>query len=115
MKNYDRLVLWLDYLDSERKRSEGRRVPLNSCTRSPTLDELTNACKRLNLDPEPQPARFPAGSNRLTGYVSVKKTSTKQKTVMLVARELSTLRGERPAARELSTLRGERPAAPRKV
>jgi signal recognition particle subunit SRP19 len=95
LKSYDRQIVWLEYLDSERKRNEGRRVPLNSCIRSPTLDELTLACNRLKLDPEAQPARYPSNISRPSGYVSVKKGSKKHETVMMIARELSKVRGER--------------------
>jgi len=97
LKSYDRQVIWLDYLDSERKRREGRRVPLNSCIRSPTLDELTLACTRLKLEPEAQPARYPGNVSRLSGYVSIRKASKKRETVMTIAREVSKLRGERTA------------------
>ncbi len=99
MKSYDRFVIWLDYLDSERKRREGRRVPLDSCTRSPTLEELTLACNRLSLEPEAQPGRLPSNTGRQSGYVSVKKLQkeAKQKTLMLIARELSQVRGQRAA------------------
>jgi signal recognition particle subunit SEC65 len=99
LKSYDRFVVWLDYLDSERKRSEGRRVPLNSCTRGPTLEELTLACNHLSLEPEAQPGRHPSNTSRQSGYVSVKKNQKepKQKTLMLIARELSQVRGQRAA------------------
>jgi signal recognition particle subunit SEC65 len=97
LKSYDRFVVWLDYLDSERKRAEGRRVPLNSCTRSPTLEELTLACGRLSLEPEAQTARYPSKALKQSGYVSVKKTASKQKVVMQIARELSKVRGEKSA------------------
>jgi len=93
MKDYERYVLWLDYFDSEGKRSDGRRVPLSSATRSPTLAELTEACRRLNLQPEPQAARFPSQPANESGYVSVKKTKPKQALTLRVARELSTVRG----------------------
>jgi len=97
LKSYDRVVVWLDYLDSERKRSEGRRVPLNSCSRSPTLEELTLACRRLNLDPEPQAARYPSVASRASGYVSIKKADKKQPTIVRIARELSKVKGEKAA------------------
>ena len=97
MKSYDRFVVWLDYLDSERKRGQGRRVPLNSCTRSPTLEELTLACSRLGLEPESQPARYPSRTLNESGYVSVKKTASKQKILIQIARELSKVRGEKPS------------------
>lgn len=96
MKEYERFVIWLDYLDSERKRSEGRRVPLNSCVRAPTLDELTQACKRLNLEAQPEKAFHPKASRRPSGYVSVKKKGPKKQIIMAIARELSRIRGSQP-------------------
>ena len=96
MKSYDRFVVWLDYLDSERKRAEGRRVPLNSCVRAPTLDEVVQACKRLNIDAQPQKAFHPRAARRQSGYVSIKKTERKQQVIMAIAREMSRIRGSQP-------------------
>ena len=96
MKEYERFVVWLDYLDSERKRGEGRRIPLNSCVRAPTLEEVTQACKKLGLDPQPQIAFYPKAARRQSGYVSIKKTGRKQQIIMAIARELSRIRGSQP-------------------
>ena len=104
MKSYDRFVVWLEYLDSERKRSEGRRVRLDSCTRSPTLEELSLACQRLKLEPESQAGRRPSEGGRLSGYVSIKKAQKTPKHALLMQ-----------IARELSKVRGERAAPPKKV
>jgi signal recognition particle subunit SEC65 len=93
MKDYDRQVFWLDYFDSELKRSEGRRVPLSSATRAPSLQELSEACRRLNLQPEPQAARYPSLPSRDSGYVSVVKANPKHVLLLKIARELSTVRG----------------------
>ncbi len=96
MKEYERVIVWLDYLDSERKRTEGRRVPLDSCVRAPTLDEVVQACKRLNLDAQPQKAFHPRASRRQSGYVSIKKAGRKQQVIVAIARELSRIRGSQP-------------------
>lgn len=96
MKEYERFVVWLDYIDSERKRTEGRRIPLNSCVRAPTLDEMMQACKRLNLDAQEQKAFYPRASRRQSGFVSIKKTGRKQQVIMAIARELSRIRGSQP-------------------
>jgi signal recognition particle subunit SRP19 len=96
LKEYESFVVWLDYLDSERKRSEGRRVPLNSCVRAPTLDEVLQACKRLKLDAQPQKAFHPRASRRQSGYVSIKKQGQKQQVIVAIARELSRIRGSQP-------------------
>ena len=43
MKAYERFVIWLEYFNSELKRRQGRRLPLNAAIRSPTLKELDEA------------------------------------------------------------------------
>ena len=93
MKAYERFVIWLDYINSELKRREGRRVPLSAAIRSPTLNELEEACKRLNLDPKPQVARFPRSNRIQSGYVSVRKEGTKQKLLSKITRQLAERRG----------------------
>jgi signal recognition particle subunit SRP19 len=93
MKDYGRQVFWLEYFDSELKRSQGRRVPLSAATRSPTLAELNEACRRLNLQPQRQVARYPSVPSKESGYVSVVKSSAKQALLIRVARELSVVRG----------------------
>jgi signal recognition particle subunit SEC65 len=102
MKDYEKYVLWLDYFNSELKRDEGRRVPLSSATRAPTLEELEEACGRLNLQPLPRKACYPESWPRESGYVSVRKSKPKQALVLGVAKELSFVRGhakrKQPAA-----------------
>jgi len=93
MKDYVRQVIWLDYFDSELKRSEGRRVPLSSATRAPALTELGEACRRLDLQPQPQPAKYPSRPLKESGYVSVIKSGAKQPQLLKIARELSVVRG----------------------
>jgi len=94
MKDYQRQVVWLDYFNSELKRKEGRRVPLSTATRAPTLEELEAACRRLNLQPSSSQARFPSSPLRESGYVSVVKSKAKQALVLRVAKELSVVRGQ---------------------
>jgi signal recognition particle subunit SRP19 len=93
MKEYGRQVFWLNYFDSELKRREGRRVPLSSATRAPTLPELAEACRRLNIQPQPQAARYPALPAKESGYVSVVKSNPKRGLLLKVAKELSVVRG----------------------
>lgn len=94
MKEYEKQVLWLDYFNSELKRNQGRRVPLNIATRAPTLQELEDACRRLNLQPVSQAALYPSRRNAQSGYVSVRKAKPKQSVVLKVAKELSVVRGQ---------------------
>jgi signal recognition particle subunit SRP19 len=93
MKEYDRFVFWLEYFDSELKRSEGRRVPLSLATKGPTLQELAEASRRLNLQPQTQAARHPALPSRESGYVSVVKSDSKHRLLLKIAKELAVVRG----------------------
>jgi signal recognition particle subunit SRP19 len=93
MKDYDRYVLWLDYFNSEAKRREGRRVPLSTATKAPRLEELEEACRKLDLQPVAQQARYPGLPSRESGYISVAKAKPKQSLVLRVAKELSSVRG----------------------
>jgi signal recognition particle subunit SEC65 len=92
MKDYGRYVVWLDYFNSEVKRSQGRRVPLSFATRAPSIDELAEACRRLNLQPEPQVAKYPRNSAAPSGSVSVTKRKPKTELVLKIAKELTTVR-----------------------
>ena len=94
MKEYEKYVLWIDYFNSELRRKEGRRVPLSMATKAPRLQELEEACRRLNLQPAPQKAHFPLSPLRESGYVSVRKSKPKQAIVLRVAKELSFVRGQ---------------------
>ncbi|MDV3276888.1 MAG: hypothetical protein LYZ69_00295 [Nitrososphaerales archaeon] len=94
MKDYGSYVIWLDYFNSELKRAGGRRVPLSMATRAPTLEELEDACRRLNLQPTSQKASFPASASRASGYVSIKKAKPKHGLVLKIAKELSVVRGQ---------------------
>ncbi len=93
MKDYERYVVWLDYFNSELKRNQGRRVPMSAATRAPKLEELTEACRRLNLQPSAQPASFPRNGRPDSGYVSVKKVKPKQALLARIAKELTVVRG----------------------
>jgi len=99
MKDYKRYVLWTDYFNSTFSREAGRRVPLNRSVKDPTLEELTEATKRLGYKPESVVAKFPARMMIPSGYVSIEKRSNEKKPKILseVAKVLSTVRGERTA------------------
>jgi signal recognition particle subunit SRP19 len=93
MKEYNQCIVWLDYFDSVLKRREGRRVPLSAATKSPKIDELVEACKRLGLAPTTQVAKHPRSHGRESGYVAVSKAGPKHALLLKVARELAVVRG----------------------
>jgi len=93
-------VLWIDYFNSTFSREAGRRIPLNKSVKDPTLEELTEAVKRLGYKPESVVAKFPSRMMIPSGYVSIEKRNNEKKPKVLseVAKILSTVRGERTAA-----------------
>ncbi len=93
MKEYEKYVIWLDYLNSELRRSQGRRVPLSSATRDPKLEELGEACRRLSLQPVQQVAMYPSSPARESGYVAVTKAEQKAALLRKIAKELTVVRG----------------------
>lgn len=95
MKEYGKLIIWIDYFNSAIKRSEGRRVPLSSAVRDPTLEELTHAIKGLGYAPEPQEGYYPKRCKVKSGYVSLKKKESKSITIRKLARRLVQVKGEK--------------------
>ena len=93
-------MLWVDYFNSTFSREAGRRIPLNKSVKDPTLEELTEAVKRLGYKPESVVAKFPSRMMIPSGYVSIEKRNNEKKPKVLseVAKILSTVRGERTAA-----------------
>ena len=100
MKDYKRLVLWIDYFNSSLSRREGRRVPLNRSVKDPKIDELVDASKRLGFAPEAQEARHPFRMMTKSGYVSVEKKGNLKKVQLIdqLSKTLSDVRGERSMA-----------------
>lgn len=77
MKDYDHVVLWLDYFNKNLKRRQGRKVNREQAVFDPTVQELAEAAKAAGFqfsDPEVNNgARFPRRSFVKSGYVMVAK------------------------------------------
>lgn len=95
MKEYDRIVLWTDYFDSAISRSGGRRVSLSSATKSPTLEELAEAARKLGYDVETVKASHPKRSPTRSGYVSIPRTKPKTQVITEIAQMLPLVRGDK--------------------
>jgi signal recognition particle subunit SEC65 len=95
LKRKDVIVLWREYFDLTIPRKDGRRVTLKEGVPNPSLNELVNACRRLNLNiVEFREARYPRMWWKVSGYVMIKKDGLKKREVLRrVAKELRRLRG----------------------
>lgn len=47
-----RTIIWPAYIDSEKAKKEGRRVSKENAVPSPKLREISNAARKLGLNPE---------------------------------------------------------------
>ncbi|MCP8315783.1 MAG: hypothetical protein H3Z51_02830 [archaeon] len=94
MKDYNLLILWLDYFNSNLKRSEGRRVPLNLSVKNPTLDELVKATKLAGYNPKPSVASHPKRGLTHSGYIAIERIKPKSIALREVSKALTMVRGE---------------------
>ena len=92
MKDYDRLILWIDYFNSEFSRSQGRRVRTDSAIKSPTLNELVEACANNNYSCENHIAYYPKRMNNASGYISLEKKDPKSLVIKKLAKSLMVIR-----------------------
>ena len=94
MKDYDRIVIWLDYFNSGFSRAEGRRVPINMAVRNPSITELEEAVKRSGYVYESYKAFHPKRMFIRSNYISIKLKKPKTKIIREIASSLSMIRGE---------------------
>ena len=79
MKDYEHIVVWLDYFNKTLPRKKGRRLPKEKCVFDPSLKELIDATKAAGIEPtetEDQ-VRFPKRPYVRSGYIVLPKTEKK--------------------------------------
>jgi len=98
MRKQDRFILWPQYFDLNRKRSEGRRIPKNQAQQSPRLEELQRAAQRLGLDVEMVPElAYPATPWQKTGILLIGKKGSKLEIMKRIAKEVAIQRSKSPS------------------
>ncbi len=79
-------IIWPAYLDADRTRSEGRRVPLSMAVSEPTVEEIAKAVQQVGYDAviqrEKSYSRDPLES---TGCVAVQNADDAGKSDLLQA------------------------------
>ena len=77
MKDYEHVVLWLDYFNKNLKRRQGRKVKRDQAVFDPTVQELVEATRaagfQLSDEEINSDARFPRRSFVKSAYVMVAK------------------------------------------
>lgn len=88
-------VIWPAYLDIERSRAEGRRVPLDVAVSAPALDEIAQAAGQVGYDTVVErEVAYPREPHTESGRVLVKDAddSSKNDIVQAVAAYVSAMR-----------------------
>lgn len=94
MKDYDHVILWLDYFNKNLKRRQGRKVKREQAVFDPTVQELVEAAKTAGYEVAPdavnEQARFPRRSFVKSGYVMLAKKEgmKKSKVILSIAEKL---------------------------
>ena len=77
LKDYEHVVLWLDYFNKNLKRRQGRKIKRDQAVFDPTVQELVEATRaagfQLSDEEINSDARFPRRSFVKSGYVMVAK------------------------------------------
>ena len=90
MKDYEHVVIWLDYFNKNLKKSKGRRLRLENCVFDPSLKELVDATKSAGLEitESDDKVRFPKRPFVRSGYVVLPKGSSKTKILNKISEKL---------------------------
>ena len=79
MKDYEHVVVWLDYFNKTLPRNKGRRLTKEKCVFDPSLKELIEASKAAGFEPKESEdqVRFPKRPYVRSGYIVLEKNATK--------------------------------------
>jgi len=90
MKDYEHIVIWLDYFNKNLKKSKGRRLGLQKSVFDPSLKELLDATKSAGYEitESDDKVRFPKRPFVRSGYVIVPKGSSKTKILNQISEKL---------------------------
>lgn len=97
MKDYDHVVVWLDYFNKNLSRAKGRRMPRDRCVFDPTLKEMVDAAAAggLAVAEQSDGARFPRRPYVRSGYIAVAKNGPKSAHMRLISDGLTARRARR--------------------
>ena len=90
MKDYEHIVIWLDYFNKNLKKSKGRRQKLEKCIFDPSLKELIDATTSAGFEitESDDKVRFPKRPFVRSGYVILPKGSHKTKILNKMSEKL---------------------------
>jgi signal recognition particle subunit SRP19 len=96
MKDYEHVVVWLDYFNKTITMKMGRRVSREKSIFDPSLNELISAAKAAGLEPTEtnDQARFPRRPYVRSGYITLAKAQPKSKIILAISEKLVSRRAK---------------------
>ena len=90
MKDYEHVVVWLDYFNKTLPRNKGRRLTKEKCVFDPSLKELIEASKAAGFEPKESQdqVRFPKRPYVRSGYIVLEKNTTKTNIMNKISNKL---------------------------
>lgn len=86
MKDEKRSIIWPDYIDSKKTRSEGRKISKKHAVSSPKIREITQAAKKLGLNPSVEKYKsYPPSWWEGSGRVIVDKKMRKLEVLLKIS------------------------------
>ncbi|MCD6488715.1 MAG: signal recognition particle protein Srp19 [Desulfurococcales archaeon] len=87
-----RIVIWPSYIDSSLSRKNGRRVSKMDGVSNPTIEEIVEAARQLDLNPVIENSPYPRLWWRVKQRVIVDKKYNKQEILRRIASKIKDLR-----------------------
>ena len=96
MKDYEHVVVWLDYFNKTLSKKMGRRVSKEKSVFDPSLKELSDAAKAagFELKEENDQVRFPRRPFVRSGYIILPKGMSKSKAIAKISEKLVSKRAK---------------------
>jgi signal recognition particle subunit SRP19 len=90
MKDYEHVVIWLDYFNKTLTKKMGRRLPKEKCIFDPSLKELIDATVEAGFSPKESDdkVRYPRRAYVRSGYVILPKSAAKAKILSKISEKL---------------------------
>ncbi len=84
MKDYENIVVWLDYFNKTITRAKGRRLTRERCVFDPSLSELEAAAQAagLTVTGSESTVRFPRRPFVRSGYIAVSKSDSTKSSIL---------------------------------
>ena len=96
MKDYEHVVIWLDYFNKTLPRNKGRKLAKEKCIFDPSLKELVDAAKAagFELKETDEKVRYPKRPYVRSGYIVLPKNSSKTKILNKISEKLVSKRAK---------------------